>query len=512
MSSEHAASTGNHPRHHRGILLGLALGVGLGLTVNSVQSSIARSPLRAPITVGRGSEQVEFAPGEDSQLIIRSEGQAPVTEHLASLRQRSPELAKAYETAVVQRSIPGQAISWVMMIAEIVGKVFLRLMFMVVVPLVFSALSLAVIEIGDVRRLGRMGLKTLIYTATFSSIAVLIGIGLVNAIQPGLALPKATRDDLLAKYRDRAGKAEESVKRSKPITDTLVDIIPENPLQEMVGAIDGSSKGNGMLAVMFFALICGVAATTQPEATSTFAQWLEGLHAIAMAVIGFAMKLAPFGAGCLVFKITAELGLDILQPLLWFVATALLGLGLQLFVTYPIALVMFARMSPMTFFRGIREAMMVAFGTSSSSATLPTAMRVAVDGLKLPDSVSNFVLTIGATGNQNGTALFEGVVVLFLAQVMGVELSASQQVVVVMMAVLAGVGTAGVPGGSLPLIVAVLQSVGVPGGSIAIIVGVDRLIDMCRTVVNVSGDLAIAACVARGEPIVVEPPPPPDVP
>lgn len=384
--------------------------------------------------------------------------------------------------------------------AKPVGDVFLRLMFMVVVPMVFAALTLAVVEIGDVRRLGRMGLKTLGFTAILSTAAVLIGVGLVNGFKPGHSLQPEQRQRLLDQYSGDAAKNMDKAKQAKPVRDVLVNLLPENPLQEMVGAVDGSSKGNGMLAVMVFSLICGIAITSCPEETKTFVAWLEGLYAIAMAVISFAMKLAPVGAGCLVFALAAQLGIGILQTLFWFVMTALLGLALQLFVVYSILVLIFARRSPLAFFRDVSEAMLVAFGTSSSSATLPTAMEVAQDELKLPKRVSNFVLTVGATGNQNGTALYEGVVVLFLAQVMGVELSASQQFTVVLMAVLAGVGTAGVPGGSLPLIVVVMQSVGVPGAAIGIILGVDRILDMCRTVVNVTGDLAIAACVAHSEP------------
>lgn len=405
--------------------------------------------------------------------------------------------------------------------AEGIGKVFLRLMFMVVVPMVFSALALAVIEIGDLSKLGRMGLRTLGFTAILSLSAVLIGVFLVGVLRPGYALEETKRQELRARFSgeqtsqsaqptDKSGKKDvdlekakkniENAKNAKPLRDVLLDLFPENPLQEMAGALDGSSKGNGMLAVMVFALICGIAATTRPVETQTFVSLLQGIHAIAMAVIGFAMKLAPYGAGCLVFALSAQLGLDILRTLVWFVLTALLGLALQLFVVYSIFVMVFARMSPGKFFSNVSEAMLVAFGTSSSSATLPTAMKVATDDLKLPSRVSNFVLTVGATGNQNGTALYEGVVVLFLAQVMGVDLTASQQFTVVLMAVLAGVGTAGVPGGSLPVIVGVMQTVGVPGEAIGIVLGVDRILDMCRTVVNVTGDLAIATCVARSEP------------
>lgn len=386
--------------------------------------------------------------------------------------------------------------------AKPVGSIFLRLMSMVVVPMVFSALTLAVVEIGDVRKLGMIGLKTLGFTAILSTAAVLIGVGLVNGLQPGRSLTVEQRSKLIDDKANSEGAAKsmDKAKQAKPVRDVLVDLLPENPLQEMVGAVDGSSKGNGMLAVMVFSLICGIAITSRPDDTKTFVTWLEGLYAISMAVIGFAMKLAPVGAGCLVFALSAQLGFGILKTLFSFVVTALLGLGLQLFVVYSIVIMVFARRSPWSFFRDVSEAMLVAFGTSSSSATLPTAMEVAHDQLKLPSRVANFVLTVGATGNQNGTALYEGVVVLFLAQVMGIDLTAGQQFTVVLMAVLAGVGTAGVPGGSLPLIVVVMQSVGIPGAAIGIILGVDRILDMCRTVVNVTGDLAIAACVASSEP------------
>ncbi len=385
------------------------------------------------------------------------------------------------------------------------GKLFLRLMFMVVLPLVFSALALAVVEIGDLSKLGRMGLRTLFFTAVLSGTAVLIGVGLVNTIRPGASLPGEIRERVIAKDKtDKAKKDTEDTlskaAKAKPLRDTLVDLIPENPLQEMVGALDGSSKGNGMLAVMVFALVVGVAITATPEKCAGLVHGLEGWNAIAMTVIGFAMRLAPFGAGCLLFVVTAQLGFSILITLAWFVGTTILGLLLHLLGTYSVVLLLGSRKRPWQFFRETSEAMLVAFGTSSSSATLPTAIKVALENLKLPPRVANFVLTVGATGNQNGTALFEGVVVLFLAQVMGVELTFAQQFQVVLMSILAGVGTAGVPGGSLPLIVVVMQSVGIPGEAIGIVFGVDRILDMSRTVVNVTGDLVVATCVAAGEP------------
>jgi DAACS family dicarboxylate/amino acid:cation (Na+ or H+) symporter len=201
----------------------------------------------------------------------------------------------------------------------------------------------------------------------------------------------------------------------------------------------------------------------------------------------------------LVFSLTALMGFDIVRTLGWYVVSVLGGLSFQMLVMFSLLIALFGGMSPWRFFARIDEVMVTGFATSSSNATLPTALRVTQEKLGVRRDIAGFVLTVGSTANQNGTALYEGMTVLFLAQVFGVHLSLPQQVTVVLMSVLAGVGTAGIPGGSLPLIVLVLQSVGVPGEGIGIILGVDRLLDMCRTVVNVTGDIAIATCVNRAE-------------
>jgi dicarboxylate/amino acid:cation (Na+ or H+) symporter, DAACS family len=330
-----------------------------------------------------------------------------------------------------------------------------------------------------------------------SSVAVAIGVALVNVLRPGEQLSEAKRDALAAQYARGAAETVAKSRMAKPLKDTLLDLIPENPLQEMVGALDGSSKGNGILSVMVFALVFGAAMARVGHPAQTLVQLLEGIYAASMQVIDWAMSLAPYGVACLVFAMTSRLGGGVLVTLVWFLATVLLGLALQLGVVYPLLLIFVGRRSPWAFFRDVSDAMLTAFATSSSNATLPVSLRVAEEQLQLPPAVSRFVLTVGATGNQNGTALYEGVVVLFLAQVFAVHLSIGQQVAVVLMSVLAGVGTAGIPGGSIPMIVLVLQSIGVPGESIAIILGIDRVLDMCRTVLNVTGDLALATCVGR---------------
>lgn len=391
-------------------------------------------------------------------------------------------------------------LAWVVLnIAKPIGTIFLRLILMIVIPLVFTALVLGIAGLGDVRRLGRIGLVTLGLTVLLSAASVAIGLTLVNTLTPGDLLSQERRAELRDKYAGGDIKAVRDAQKAKPLRETLVDLVPANPLQEAVGALDGSSPGGGMLAFMVFSLIFGVALTMVGERAAGLISTLEGLYDVSMTVIGMAMRLAPFAVANLMFALTAELGLDIVKTLGGYVATVIGGLSVQMLVVYPIALLLFSSIRPYRFFKGISEAFMTALGTSSSNATLPTSIRVARDELKLRPAVGNFVLTVGSTANQNGTALFEGVTVLFLAQVFGIELTLGQQVTVAMMCLLAGIGTAGVPGGSLPLIVLVLQSVNIPGEAIGIILGVDRILDMCRTTVNVTGDLAIAACVDNVE-------------
>jgi DAACS family dicarboxylate/amino acid:cation (Na+ or H+) symporter len=378
--------------------------------------------------------------------------------------------------------------------AKPAGQIFLRLIFMVVIPLVFSALVLGVTGLGDVRRLGRVGLRTLLFTVILSGTSVLIGLGLANAARPGDRLPAAQKRELREKYPPRSPE-----RVSKPFLIIVRDLIPENPLKEMAGALDGSSPGGGMLAVMVFAVMVGVAIALAPARTGALVAVLEGLYDVSMTVVGWAMRLAPFGVAALVFSLTAVLGLDILKTLAFYMAVVLAGLALHLFGVYSIVVALFARLGPRKFFSGSAEAMLTAFGTSSSNATLPVSIKVAEQRLGVSREITRFVLTAGASANQNGTALYEGITVLFLSQVFGVELTLAQQATVLLMCVMAGIGTAGVPGGSLPLVGAVLATLGIPAEGIAVILGVDRLLDMCRTVVIVTGDLAVAVCVDRAE-------------
>ena len=395
---------------------------------------------------------------------------------------------------------PNARLAWLAdNVAQPIGQVFLRLILMVVVPLVFSALVLGVVGVGDVRKLGRMGLRALLYTLVLSAASVAIGAALTNVLRPGARLSGEKVAELQKRFATGADATVAEARKAKTLRDTLLDLIPKNPLQEAVGALDGSSPGSGMLAVMVFAVAFGVALVLVPERTGPLIAVLEGLYDVVMKIIALAMRLAPLGVAGLVFSLSAMLGVEILQTLAWYVLTVLSGLALQMFGVYALVVGLLARTKPWQFFSRISDAMLTAFATSSSNATLPTSLRVAEEKLGISRKVASFVLTVGSSANQNGTALYEGVTVLFLAQVFGIDLSWTQQLTVLLMAVLAGVGTAGVPGGSLPMVVLVLQTAQVPGEAIGIIMGVDRLLDMCRSSVNVTGDMAIALCVERAE-------------
>lgn len=404
---------------------------------------------------------------------------------------------------VVQYSgLPKETIETVTRYVKPVGDIFLRMIFMMVMPLILSALALGVAELGDLRKIGRVGLRTLAYTVLVSAISVIIGIGMVKAFQPGRSISEQDRQVLVERFSGSAANLQSTAAnvKTRGLGEIITVIVPRNPFEDMTRAFDPSYTGGGLLSVMFFALMIGLALSVcDPKKVGTFKGFLEGLYEVVMRVIGFGMKLAPYGVASLLFTLTATMGFSILSILSRFVLVVLASLAIHQFITYSVLLKLFGKMNPLHFFKSIREVMLVAFSTSSSNATLPTAIRVTVENLKMPKDVTNFVLTIGSTANQNGTALYEGVTVLFLAQCFGVDLSLSQQIFVVVLAILGGVGTAGVPSGSLPIIMLILISIGVPGESIGIIYGVDRFLDMCRTVLNVTGDIAATVYVSRFE-------------
>ena len=373
-----------------------------------------------------------------------------------------------------------------------VGQVFLRLLFMVVIPLVFATLSLGVAGLGDLRNLGRVGAKTLAYFLVTTALAASLGLLLVNAVRPGDGLPAETVDRLQGIY---AGQAEERFAASGAAgfgIDTFVNIVPRNPIR--------AAADMDMLPVIFFSIVFGIALAMIPsERAAPMLRVLEALAEAVTKMIDLAMRFAPYGVFALIFVVTSTFGWGLLRQLALYIAVVLVGLLIHAGVTLSVILRFLAGLNPIRFWSKIREVVITAFSTSSSNATLPTSLLVAERTLRIPPRIGGFVLPLGATMNMNGTALFEGVTVLFVAQVFGVDLPLPKQAIVVVLSVLTAVGAAGVPGGSIPLLMVMATSVGVPGEGIAIILGVDRILDMSRTVLNVAGDLSAACVVARSE-------------
>jgi DAACS family dicarboxylate/amino acid:cation (Na+ or H+) symporter len=379
-------------------------------------------------------------------------------------------------------------------VTQPIGQIFLRLLFMLVIPLLFSALVVGISEMGEVRSLKRVGIRTLVYTVVVSSIAVAVSLVVVNLLHPGAGVDRAAAAELLAAQADRAGAIVRTGAEQPSAIDAFINIIPSTLVEAM-------GSNSTILSVMFFALFFGIGLLlTDTPAARTLQRGFEGLFDVTMRLIMIVIKLAPIAVACFMFNLAALFGWDLLIRLSAYVGVVLLALGIQMFVVFPILLATLGRKNPIAFFRETQEASVMAFSTASSNATLPTSLKVADVNLKLPSRVARFVLTIGATANQNGTAMFEGVTVIFLAQFFGVELTMWQQVMVMLVCILGGIGTAGVPAGSLPVVALILAMVGIRPEAIALVLGVDRFLDMCRTTLNVIGDLVAAQVISAAEP------------
>lgn len=373
-----------------------------------------------------------------------------------------------------------------------IGQIFMRLLFMLVLPLLFSAIVVGVAEMGDLGTLGRVGWRTLALTVVVSTIAVLIGLVMVNVLRPGDGIDPAVAQQMLADGAGGAAGIIEGASSGVQAGQFFLDLVPSNAF--------AAAAANQILPVMVFAIFFGIGLVmARSKATDQLQTTLQGVFEVMMKLIGLVIKIAPLAIACLMFNLAALFGWDLLVRLAAFVGVAVGAMAIHMFVVYPIVVSVLAGRNPLQFFKDVRDPMVVAFSTASSNATLPVALQAAETELKLPRKISRFVLTVGATANQNGTALFEGVTVLFLAQFFGIDLSLQQQIIVMLVCILGGIGTAGVPAGSLPVVAMILLMVGVPVEGIGLILGVDRFLDMCRTTLNVTGDLVIASVVSRGE-------------
>jgi Na+/H+-dicarboxylate symporter len=335
-----------------------------------------------------------------------------------------------------------------------------------------------------------------------STIAVLIGLGMVNYFRPGDGVDPALAQSLLAQYADSARGIVENAPERVDLGQFFLDLVPRN--------VFAAAAENQVLPFMVFAVFFGIGLVlVRSKATDQLQLAITGLFEVMMKLLTVVISVAPIAIACLMFNLAALFGWDLLARLAAFVGVAVAAMAIHMFIVYPIFVWLLGGKNPLAFFAQVRDPMVVAFSTASSNATLPVSLRAAETELKLPRKIARFVLTVGATANQNGTALFEGVTVLFLAQFFGVDLTINQQIIVMLVCILGGIGTAGVPAGSLPVIAMILVMVGVPAEGIGLILGVDRFLDMCRTTLNVTGDLVVATVVSRGEkdPVTAEPAP-----
>lgn len=376
------------------------------------------------------------------------------------------------------------------------GQVFLRMLFFVVMPLVFASLTAGVVQLGHPGRLGPLALRTFVVFFANMAIGVTIGLIMMNLLEPGRHLPQEATQQLLAEFGGAAQKITDRGAAQPGMSLTLlVDMfMPRN----LLGAIAGHERGSigEVLPLILFAILFGMAATQLVETRrQQVLASLETLADIMTRIVDYALRLAPYAVPAMIYSVIVKVGLGVLAALSWFVIGCTVAFVLHLFGTMSLWMRFLAKRSPLAFFRTIRPVLVTAFSTSSSNATLPTALACAREDLKLSESTSSFVLSLGTTMNMSGTALFEGCVVLFIAQVFGVDLSLGQQVVLMLLAVLSAVAVAGIPGGSLPLIAGLLTTFGVPPEGLGIIIGVDRILDMMRTTVNVGSDVATAVVV-----------------
>lgn len=383
-----------------------------------------------------------------------------------------------------------------------IGTVFINALKMIAVPLVFASLVIGVANLGDISKLSRIGGKTIFAYLITTVIAISIGLLLVNVIKPGDSLPQETRESLMALYDDAVGtKAEKAAEvSSQGPLQPLIEIVPENIVK---AAADNSS----MLQVVFFAIIVGIALLQIPkEKAKNFINFFDAFNDVIIKIVEYIMLIAPYGVFALMASLIVEIAgenpdsaVELLLALLKYTLVVLGGLILIIVGIYSIILKSFTKIKFTDFIKALRPAMLLGFSTSSSSATLPVTMKLVEEELGVSEEVSSFVLPLGATINMNGTSLYQAVAAVFIAQALGMDLTLSQQLTIVLTATLAAIGSAGVPGAGLIMLIIVLEAIGVPGAGVALIIAPDRILDMFRTVVNITGDATVCVAVASTE-------------
>ncbi len=380
-----------------------------------------------------------------------------------------------------------------------IGDLFLRLIRMVVVPLVFASLLVGTASLGDPKKLGRIGMKTISFYLVTTALAITLGLLIANTVKPGSGLPAETQEELLAAYAAEAEGAQASMLERPGTLETLLNVVPTNPAESL-------AQGD-MLQIIFFAMFFGVALTLVKDRARSeqIVGFFQGVTDAMIVLVHVIMELAPYGVFALIAAVIAVYGVQVLLSLLIYSICVLVGLFLHMTLVYGSAVFVLGGMSPLFFFRGIRKAQAIAFATSTSSGTLPVTMECAEENLGVSEEIASFVLPLGSTVNMDGTALYQGVATVFIAQVYGMDLTLGGQLTIVLMATLASIGAAGVPGVGIITLAMVLDTLGIPLEGIALILGVDRFLDMARTTINITGDSAVSVVVARSEGLLNPP-------
>ena len=377
------------------------------------------------------------------------------------------------------------------MIIEPVGTIFLRLITMIVVPLVLVSLMLGTASLGDIRKLGRIGFKTIAYFTITTMIAISIGLGLANIVKPGTGLNKEVKAELYKSYESRAQVSIQRMEEKPSLKNILINIVPTNPVKAL---IDGN-----MLQVIFLGLLFGLILTLiKKEKSDLLIKFLDGVNDVIIQVVHIAMRLAPYGVLALIAAVIGQYGVNILVTLLKYSLVVVGGLVIYTLSVNSFSLSLLGRMNPILFFKAVKEAMIIAFSTSSSNAALPVSLDC-VEHIGVSRQYSSFVIPLGATINMDGTALYQGVAAVFIANIYGIPLGFTDQITIVLMATLASVGAAGVPAAGIITLAMVLTQIGIPLEGIALILGVDRFLDMCRTTTNIIGDMACAVVIKQTE-------------
>ncbi len=480
---------------HIKILLALALGTIFGIIFHVDHHTIVvknRIDGKTVKTERADWNTVYYISSGDTLAKYSADEQPGIVNFFHSLKDNTKtvtlHIVKDGETKVFENIVAVSKPETAATMIKPIGTIFIRLLRFLAIPLVIATLIVGAASLNDVKRLGKIGFRTLALYITTTVIAITIGLGTANIIAPGTRVSEDAKMRLMADY-DKSKVTLDGGDTGIDIVDFFVNIVPRNPLNAI-------SEGR-MLQIVFFAVFFGITITfINRKKAIPLLDFFEGVSEVMVKMVGFIMLIAPYGVFALIAATVADFGYSILSTLIWYMFAVIFALLLHTFVVYPLIVKIFGRMSPGHFFKGMRNAQAIGFSTSSSAATLPVTFDCVENNLKINKEISGFVLPLGATINMDGTALYQGVAAIFIAQVYGIELGIAGQLTIVITAVLASIGTAPVPGVGIIMLVLILQSVNIPPEGIALILGVDRILDMMRTVTNVTGDAAVTVAVA----------------